>query len=133
MQRVTSSAALALQTAIYGVLIASPVMLTVYDNVPPDAAPPYVQIGDDTIADDGSKTNFGEEITLTLHVYSDKGGKSECKQILGQIYDALHEQPLTAPGFNVADVRREFQDTFQDEDGLTMHGVARYRALVEPV
>lgn len=121
-----SDASWPLQQAIYSALDAA-LSVPVYDDVPQDATFPYVTIGEDTVADRGTKAEAGQEFTVTVHAWSRQRGRKEAKEILGQIYAALHEQALTVTGFGVSLVRFEFADSFLDQDGVTRHAVSRYR------
>lgn len=107
--------------------------VTVHDHVPPGTQCPYIAIGEDTAIDRGDKTNPGQETTITLHIWSEYRGRREVKQIMAAIYDALHERDLTVSGQNVVLLRFDFSETFLDPDGLTMHGVVRYRIVTQSV
>jgi len=112
----------------------------VFDFVTPQLVAPYVVIGDDTLTEWDTKTEDGWDCTLTLHVWDfEKAGRKSVKNLLSIIHDALHRQEasLTLVGFTLVSLAREFQDSFQDisEEGANdhyYHGVARYRALLEP-
>ena len=121
------------QKAIYAALKAALNPVAVYDHVPRRASFPYVTIGEDTAVDAGDKTAEGQDITLTIHAWSRKRGRKEVKQLLGQVRGALHGQPLTVAGYTVRLVRFEFGTTFKDADGVTYHGVQRYRIVVDDV
>ena len=121
------------QKAIYAALKAALNPVTVYDHVPQRASFPYVTIGEDTTVDAGDKTAEGQDITLTIHAWSRKRGRKEVKQILGQVRGALLGQPLMVAGYTVRFVRFEFGTTFKDADGVTYHGVQRYRIVVDDV
>ena len=101
----------------------------VYDDVPQNAAFPYVVVGDDTsIAFDDDCGN-GLESTITIHVWSIYSGRKEVKEIMGAVYNALHRYDLTiSNGYTIA-INYEYQDTFLDPDGTTRHGVIRFRLL----
>lgn len=111
----------------------------VFDYVPENATPPYVVIGDDTSIDWGTKTTDGWEATLTVHAWDfEKAGRKSVKAILSAVYDALHRQEasVTVSGFNLIQIRHEFETTYQDasEEGQNdryYHGVQRYRALIQ--
>ena len=118
-----------LQQAVYAALDAA-LSVPVYDFAPSNAAFPYVTIGEATIVDVGTKSHTGTEHTITVHAWSRYRGRKETKQILGQIYDALHEQTLNVSGFGFVMCRLDFSESFMDEDGLTFHGVARYRVVL---
>ena len=129
------SAQSAIQTAIYNALIANEALgyaiTAVYDHVPQDAVFPYVVIGSDTLIDWDTDNSTGFEATLTLHVWSRYRGLKECKDIQGLIYSALHRQPLTIDGYTALDCLCEYHEADVDPDGLTRHGVQRFRVVFE--
>ena len=125
------------QKAIFNVLDAG-LSIPVYDSVPVNPAFPYCTVGDDVTADASSKTDSGQELVATIHVWSRERGRWQVKQTIDQIDDLLHDEtlaieqigsPPTAP-YAVAYVRRDVSQTFADPDGLTMHGVASFRLRV---
>lgn len=109
----------------------------IYDNVPQavdsgsDSVFPYVTIGDDTMLDWDTDTSQGKEATLTIHVWSRYRGRKEVKEIQGIIYDALHLSNLIITGYHSVLMLSEFSETLLDPDGLTRHGVQRFRLIVE--
>ncbi len=130
-----ADASLAVQAAIHGKLTGDATLMgmvtAVHDQVPEDASFPYLAIGDDTAVDFGTKTEAGQELTLTLHAWSRAHGRREVKDILARIHALLHHQALTVTGFTHLLTRFEFTQTFRDRDGLTQHGIARYRVIVQ--
>lgn len=109
----------------------------IYDNVPQaldsgnDSFFPYVTIGDDTMIDWDTDTSQGKEATLTIHVWSRYRGRKEVKEIQGIIYDILHLSNLIITGYHSVLMLSEFSETLLDPDGLTRHGVQRFRLIVE--
>lgn len=120
----------AIQQAIYAAVSAA-VSVPVYDDPPADAALPYLTIGDDTVVPSRTKTEDGHEITVTVHAWSLGRGRKGVKELLSEVYDVLNDKDLSVPGFSVVDVSFEYADSFRDADGLTWHGVARYRVITE--
>lgn len=123
------SAELEIQKAIYSALD-SALSVPVYDDVPDNAAAPYVVIGADTLVafdtDDGS----GFEATLTIHSWSVYRGRKEIKELQGAIYDALHRAELSISGYNFLGCDSEFSESLLEADGVTRHGVQRFRILI---
>lgn len=84
----------ALQTAIYGILIAdtalSGLVKGVYDDVPqPDdtgdaGAFPYVTIGETVHTAWDTDTSRGDDASITIHIWSRYPGRKEIKQIQGR-------------------------------------------------
>ena len=123
-----------LQKAIYSALgsdsALSALITGVYDDVPEGATYPYVVIGEQTAVNFGSKTLDGLEYTLTIHVWSQYRGRKEAKEIMEKIYDVLHESSLSVTGASLVNLRQEFETSLVDSDGITRHGVMRFRAVV---
>ncbi len=132
---------LAIQTSIYQILYDDAELrssvgsgglndpVRVYDNVPQNTAYPYIQIGDETMKDSGTMTDQGVEVTYTLHVWARDRGKVVVKELADRIYQLLHEQDIPVLDQDVYLCRFEFFESFTDPDGITRHGVARYRFL----
>jgi len=102
----------------------------VYDFVPENTAFPYVKLGEDTAIDNGTKTLQGNEHTLVVHTFSRYRGSKEIKDIMARIYTLLHESSLTVSGASLVNLRFEFSDVLKENDGLTTHGLQRFRATV---
>ena len=101
----------------------------VFDFVPENTAFPYVKIGEETSVDNGTKTLQGNEHTLVIHTFSRYRGSKEIKEIMSLVYDVLHESSLTISGA-MNNMRFEFSDIIKEPDGLTTHGVQRFRTFV---
>ena len=127
--------AVTLQTTVYNALLASNPLTTklggnnIYDFVPENTAFPYVKIGDQTMVDDGTKTKNGTDFTIMIHTFSRYRGSKEIKEIMSLVYDVLHESSLSVSGA-MNNMRFEFSDIIKENDGLTTHGVQRFRVFV---
>ena len=127
--------AVTLQTTVYNALLASNPLTTklggnnIYDFVPENTAFPYVKIGDQTMVDDGTKTKKGTDFTLIIHTFSRYRGSKEIKEIMSLVYDVLHESSLSVSGA-MNNMRFEFADIIKENDGLTTHGMQRFRVFV---
>ena len=130
-----STGQFALQTAVYSTLssdsnLTSTLGAGVYDDVPQGSAYPFVQIGDDATKDYSTKDVSGSETTLNLHVWSQNHGSKQAKDIMDRIHTLLHDTNLTVTGFNFINNRMEFSDIVRDPDGITRHGIMRFRTIV---
>ena len=47
------------------------------------------------------------------------------------IYEALHRAEIAIIGGQLVECMAEFQESFVDPDGLTRHGVIRFRLIVD--
>ena len=104
--------------------------IPIYDNVPEGSVYPYVVIGEETATNNGTKTLDGVEHTLTLHAWSQYRGRREIKEIMQSVYEKLHNTAITVTGASLVNIRQEFSNTLEEQDGITRHGVIRFRAVV---
>jgi len=127
----------ALQKAIVAGLRADAAVNTlgvqIYDDPPRTVSFPYVSLGPATLADWDTATERGHVQMLNLDIWSRQGGRKEVRAVLGAIESVLHDAALTLDGHRLINLRFEFADIFRDEDGETMRGTVRYRAVTEPL
>ena len=102
----------------------------VFDDVPEGSAYPYVVIGEETATNIGTKDKDMHEYTQTIHVWSQYRGLKEIKEIMEQIYTLLNDFAISVSGASAITLRHEFQTTLTEGDGLTRHGVMRFRVVV---
>ena len=123
-----------LQEAIYNRLLGAishdGAVVPVLDAVPEGQTYPYILIGDGTSNDWSSKTHNGQSHLFTIHIWSDYQGRKEVREIMSDIYDLLHNQPMHLVGHKVVSIRFDFGDVFKDTEGTLIHGIQRYRVLV---
>ena len=73
---------------------------------------------------------MGSQITVNLHIWSQYKGSKEAKNIMDRVHTLLHDTSLSVTGFNLINLRFEFADILRDPDGITRHGVMRFRAVM---
>lgn len=139
-----------IQKAVYAKLIADSALAAIlaknvnnsslpaiYDAVPQvkdsgsDLPFPYVTLGDDTMLDWDTDTSVGKEATITIHSWSRYRGRLEVKDIQGAIYEALHLSQLNVSGYHTVLCLSEYSESLLDPDGLTRHGVQRFRLIID--
>ena len=125
----------ALQTTIYSTLsndntLTNTLGAGVFDEVVENASYPFVALGEETAIDYSTKDLDGGEFTINIHVWSQYKGSKQTKEIMDRIHDLLHDSSLSVSGFNLANLRFEFSDILRDPDGITRHGVMRFRAII---
>lgn len=124
----------ALQQAIYTALnvsaMTTDLSCTVLDEVKSNQSYPFLTIGEETAIDYSTKDIQGGEFTVNIDVWSQYKGSKECKQIMDKVHDLLHDNSLNVSGFNLINLRFEFSDVLRDPDGVTRHGVMRFRAII---
>jgi len=123
------SAALELQKSIYKRLN-NGASFWVFDDVPQDQAKPFIVVGDDTLIEYDSDGKTGFECTITIHTWSDYQGMAEIKAMQSEIYDLLHRAEFSVIGYNLINCTFEFADSFLDSNGVTRHGVQRFRVIL---
>lgn len=102
----------------------------IYDDVPEGTSAPYIVIGEETAIDAAVKDKDAHEHTLTLHVWSEYRGRYEIKTLMQEVYSKLHDAAITVTDASLVLIRHEFSTTLEEADGITRHGVMRFRALV---
>ena len=124
----------ALQTTIYNALNVSAVTTTlscgVYDEVIEGNTYPFITLGEETTIDYSTKTATGSETTINIHIWSQYKGSKQTKEIMDKVHDLLHDSNLSVTGFNLINLRFEYSDIMRDPDGITRHGVMRFRAII---
>lgn len=103
----------------------------VYDHVPPGAAAPFVVIGDETASDGGSDLTDAQEHTLTIHCWSEGASTLQVKRMQSAVRNALHDADLAMDDGICVNIRCEFKEIMRDPDGVSWHGVMRFRAMTQ--
>ena len=102
----------------------------VFDDVPENTGYPYIVIGEETAVNIDTKDKDAHEHTLTIHVWSQYRGRKEIKNIMSSVYTLLHNASITVSGASLVNIRHEFENTLTEADGITRHGIIRFRAVV---
>ena len=126
-----------LQQAIYTTLNSASItdydggaITGVFDDVPEQTVYPYVVIGQETVTNIGTKNVDANEYTMTIHVWSQYRGLQDVKKIMQQVYTALHNVDIVVSGASMVNLRHEFENTILEADGITRHGIMRFRAVI---
>lgn len=121
-----------LQKAIYGALSGN-LSAPVFGHVPQKQSYPYVVIGEDNFNDWSTDDKNGFVAIVNLHVWdraegsNGKRGKELTKIIQGEIYDILQRSNFPIGDYGNPGMSFEYSDVFMDTDGITYHGVQRFR------
>ena len=132
------SAALALQKAVRGRLVASPAVLAlveaaqIVDRHGTPAAFPSILLGEDQELD--AEITFERRhvrVFSTLHVWDRSAGTTRAKAIAGAIRDALHGVDLPLDAGRLLDLKHASTRYLRDPDGQTTHAVVTLEALIQ--
>lgn len=130
-----SSALLSIQKTVFARLRADQDLMMkitgVFDEVPRDQLMPYVTVGDATSSPFRTMSRFGEEVTITLHIWSQYNGFKESLEILEDLNRLLADQELEVTGYDTVACFYEFSETIRDPDGITRHVPVRYRIKLQ--
>lgn len=120
-----------LQQAVYAKLTGhAPLMALisgVYDEVPEDAAHPYVSLGSITENVDDAHNQRGLEASVVLHIWSKYRGFKEAAGILTELDASLDRQPLTVTGFTDVSIAHQQHTELRDPDPDIRHINVSYR------
>lgn len=103
----------------------------IYDDAPPDAPFPFLQIGEGRTRDYPG-VDAAVEHDIRIYAFSRYAGRKEVKRMMSCVYDSLHEQAFAVTGRKLVSIRYVFGDVWRRQDGDTYQGVMRYRAVTEP-
>lgn len=135
----TGLALFELQKVVYTALSGNAPLMAkitgVFDEADENAALPIVVVGDGTSLENSTKTEVGQDTTLTLHAWSEAGGRMEVKEIMSLVFDALEGASLTLSGHSLVLLRFEFSEDFREVEGKRnlYHGVMKFRALTQKI
>lgn len=121
---------IAVQTAVYAVLTSAG--LTVYDDVPENAAGPYVALGDTDI--EKLSPTFGRDgrmLDYVIRVWSQAFGWNEALQIAGTIITNLHNKHLTLVSNTHSYTLFNDMQQQRDPDGIWRQAILHFDMLVE--
>jgi sporulation-control protein spo0M len=133
----------AVQAAIYTVLSTNSYIASlgspapVFDSVPKDFPVPFVTIGDMTVVDNSTVGIGGCVITLQIHSWDQDLSAIRLKTMMRKVMECLHNQtltlsdPLSETTFTNVNTRFQSSQVFKDSDGLTLHGVQKFRIVVQ--
>ena len=126
-----------LQKAVYGMLTADAMLMAqvtgIFDFVPDNQAFPYVSIGEFTSAPFETFDRYGQEVTMTVHVWSQRiepnayQGMRQIELIMDSIQRILVRAEIAVEHWGVVGIWGDFSQTMLDYDGITRHGILRYR------
>lgn len=113
----------------------------VFDRVPPDATLPYVVIANIQTADDSTKTEYGQQVIVTVEAWQaytgDAGGKKEVEEMgdaVAQIVCDWQSRMECDSEFHIITTLLESAETVEEGQGQPknlIRRVLRFRHKVE--
>lgn len=126
-----------LQQALYTRLTGDAALMAdvagVHDQVPEQAAYPYIVIGEATATPQGAHDRYGRRSTVTLHIWSTYHGFSEALGVLDHLVRLLDHQALPIAGHHTVAVRHAQTVTMRDPDADLRHVAVRFAVETEHV
>lgn len=104
----------------------------VYDDVPDNAAFPYVTLGTLQAERLSTQTSDGLRLLLTIESFSRYRGFYELRRIMAEITAALDRAALTIPGQVAVSCRLLSAASLADSDGRTRRGTQQFEIITEP-
>ncbi len=105
----------------------------VFDDVPRDAAYPYITHGESVIRDWSTSTDEGHEHSISIHVWSQGAGRKQAHEILGVIARTFDSPALPLDGHRLISLHHEHAEVRRESDGETWRGLLRLRATTEVI
>ena len=106
----------------------------VFDDTPENEVFPYITMGALTGRDWSDKFTPGQEVQITVHIWSQYAGKKEVLAIGDEVVQAITKQPpLSLAGFNAVVDELDSHNVFMDIDGFTRHAILTFKYLIEEV
>lgn len=127
----TVSRAVQLQQEVYAVVSAAVAPIPVFDHPPTTPPGEFIRLDGFNIADISPKNGEYGRHSFEVHHFlrpaagGSVRGQTRTKQILAQAHTAVMAATLCGDKANF-----EYQDVDPDEDGVSMHGRARYSIVL---
>lgn len=131
--RIAIIAALKAYAPLTALLAADPLDATpaVFDHVPQNAVFPYAVVGDPSGVEHDTDDSLGWDAELTIHQFSRFRGQEEVERIQRETDDALNRTEPALVDARIVTLHRVTANSVLDADGLTRHGIHRFRAIIE--
>lgn len=106
----------------------------IFDDFPENEDFPYVTMGAVTAGDWSDKFENGQEVLATIHVWSQYHGRKEADEMVDAIEQALTSSTLDlAPNFRIGLDVFDSYNLIIDMDGITRHGILKWKYLIEEI
>lgn len=100
------------------ILAAAPVSGRIFDEVPINTVFPYIRIGDFESSSWRTHSRPGEQVLITINIFSDSRGNKEMQTIRGEVDKELADNiSLTMVGFTLYILRRGHRTLVEEKRG----------------
>jgi len=103
----------------------------VYQNVPPNTQPPFIEIGAIDAEEIGAKGDGLERHTVEIEFQHRGPARRPLLAMMHAVREALTGVVLTAPGATLDQCHWLASATDREDDGVTYHGIHRFEMLVQ--
>ena len=104
----------------------------IFDRLPEQVAYPYVVIGRTSTADWSTATEEGAAITFFIHCWSQSAKRGEVAALQQLIHANIDAGLPDLQDHELIQIRRQISEIQRDYGRGLVHGLMRYRAIVEP-
>jgi hypothetical protein len=104
----------------------------VYQHLPDELQPPFVQIADITAESIGPKGGTMERLTVDVFTYRREPAREALYDLMAAVRGVLHDQSLTAAGAILSPPEQVTTDDTLLDDGQTYWGLQRFTLIAQP-
>lgn len=129
----------ALQKAMWDVLRADTQLQAllggarIHDRPPRQAPVPFVTFGEWETHAWNTMSHDGHEHRITLHVWTEHGGRKRAYEIIARMDELLDDAALTLTDHHLVHIRSIFWTALRGAEGRLFHGLLRLRAVTHPL
>ncbi len=105
----------------------------VHDRPPRRQALPHVTFGEMETREWNTFTARGHEHRITLHIWSEHGGRREAYRIIARLDELLDDAALSLQDHHLVNLRSIFWTVLRARDGRLFQGILRLRATTHPL
>lgn len=94
---------------------------------------PYVVVYDIDLNSDNNDVTLAFDGVINIHTWSDKRDISVIGDIMKEVYNTLNRADFSIDGYVLIDIMQENEIVLRDPDGITLHGVQRFRIILQNI
>lgn len=130
---IATIAALKADATVSGLLSTYAGSPSVFSHVPQDLKDdyPWLTVRDIESNQFDNDETLGFDGTITVHSWSDNRDIGVINTIKKAVYNVLHNNTFTYSGYVNVEYCQEFSTTLHDPDGITLHGVQRFKFIMQ--